>query len=587
MPSPQLEVAHGSRIFILMRMKNTRKVLIVVSIAGLLLLAGGGYPVYKFAHQAYRLARQAHLIKQARNYLAKPDEPKALLFLQRALRYNSKDVEACRLMAELAERTRSPGAFLWRSRVVELNPCSVDDRLALAQTALTFGDYASAIIALEGVDAAGKKTAAYHNIAGAVAAASARPARAEAHFLEVTRLEPQNAVPQLNLAVVRLLSTNEVTLADARTTLRRISANPTNSTLRCQALRELAADALRHKQADTALALSIQLLLETNSVFADRLLHLNDLQETRNAEFSRALADFQREATQGTNAPVKIYELALWQIAKTGPKDALAWLNSLPRITQTNHPAAFLIADCQILLQDWWGLQVALDQQNWGELEFLRHALLARGCRGRELTAPARDEWSLALKAALNQEGSHVMLLRLATQWNWRTEQIELLWLIVNYYPNEKWAALALKQGLFAGGQTPSLMKLFSLQAKRSPADLDVKNDLAICALLLKAKELNPHELAREVYQKAPTNASYASTYAFSLYLQEKHAEALKVMQQLKPIDLENPSIAGYYGLILQATGSHEKARLYFQRASKARLLPEEQKLFDRARAGP
>ena len=432
---------------------KTRNILIVVSIVGILLIAGG-YAGYR----GYKSARQAHLIKQARTYLAKPDERKALLCLQRALRYNSKDVQACRLMAELAERTRSPGAFLWRSRVVELNPGSSDDRLALAQTALTFRDYASATNALEAVDAAGKKTAAYHNIAGAVAAATGQPARAEAHFLEIIRLEPQNAFPQLNLAVVRLLSTNEATLAEARTTLRRISANPTNSSLRCQALRELAADALRHKQADSALALSQQLLLETNSVFADRLLRLNALQETRDAEFSRALADFQREAAQGTNAPAKIYELAMWQIARTGPKDALAWLNSLPRTTQTNQPAAVLIAQCQIALQDWRGLLAALDPQNWGELEFIRHALKARGMRGQELTDSAKAEWELALKGAGNQEGSQVMLLRLAALWNWQIEAEDLLWLIVNHYPNEKWAVAALGKVLFEGGKSPPLL---------------------------------------------------------------------------------------------------------------------------------
>ena len=105
-------------------------------------------------------------------------------------------------------------------------------------------------------------------------------------------------------------------------------------------------------------------------------------------------------------------------------------------------------------------------------------------------------------------------------------------------------------------------------------------------ALLLDAQELKPHDLAREVYQQAPTNSAYASTYAFSLHLQKKDAEALKVMQQLPPKDLENPSIAGYYGLILKATGNPAKAKVYLQWASKAQMLPEEKKLFDRAKAG-
>ena len=105
-------------------------------------------------------------------------------------------------------------------------------------------------------------------------------------------------------------------------------------------------------------------------------------------------------------------------------------------------------------------------------------------------------------------------------------------------------------------------------------------------ALLLDAQELKPYDLAREVYQKAPTNSAFASTYAFSLHLQKKDAEALKVMQQLPAKDLESPSVAGYYGLVLKATGNSNKAKVYLEWASKAPMLPEEKKLFDRAKAG-
>jgi Flp pilus assembly protein TadD len=106
-------------------------------------------------------------------------------------------------------------------------------------------------------------------------------------------------------------------------------------------------------------------------------------------------------------------------------------------------------------------------------------------------------------------------------------------------------------------------------------------------ALLLDAQELKPYDLAREVYQQSPTNASYVSTYAFSLYLKGKNAEALKVMKTLKPQQLQDPAIAGYYGLILKATGDRARARTYLDWASsKAHLLPEEKKLFDQAKAG-
>jgi len=212
-----------------MKTRNKRKVLLVVLVLGILAL-GGGYAGYR----GYKSIRQAHLIKQAQHYLTKSDAKKALLCLQRVLRSNPRNVEACRLMAELSEAGRSPGALLWRSRVVELNPRSLDDRLALAQSAMMFRDYELATNALEGVDAAGKKTAAYYNIAGVVASTVGQFAQAEAHFLEAARLEPTNPAPQLNLAVVRLHSTNTSAIAEARTTLTRISSS--SSALRCQAL---------------------------------------------------------------------------------------------------------------------------------------------------------------------------------------------------------------------------------------------------------------------------------------------------------------------------------------------------------------
>ena len=57
-------------------------------------------------------------------------------------------------------------------------------------------------------------------------------------------------------------------------------------------------------------------------------------------------------------------------------------------------------------------------------------------------------------------------------------------------------------------------------------------------------------------------------------------------MQAIPPKDLEQPAIAGYYGLILKAAGDKSRARSYLDQAFKGPLLPEEKKLFEQARAG-
>jgi len=208
-----------------------RKLIILFLCCTVALLAG--YAGYR----GYKVWKQNRIMSLARTFAAKGDGRNVLLCVQQVLRSNPQNLEASRMMAALLEAGRSPSALLWRSRVVELNPRSLDDRLALAQTAMMFHDYMVATNALEGVDQAGRKTAAYHNIVGAVAAAANQSADAEAQFLEAARLEPTNPVPQLNLAVVRLHSTNEPARAEARATLTRISSS--SPALRCQALREL------------------------------------------------------------------------------------------------------------------------------------------------------------------------------------------------------------------------------------------------------------------------------------------------------------------------------------------------------------
>src|ERR1022692_1119628 len=281
-----------------------RKIFIIVLCCAAVLLAG--YAGYR----GYKVSKRSHLINLAREFMAKSDVRNALLCVQQVLGSDPQNLEATRMMADLAEATRSPSTLLLRSRVVELNPLSTDDRLALAKTAMVMRDYATATNALEGVAQTERNTVSYHNTAGAVAAAVNQAAQAESHFLEAARLDPKNDFIKLNLAVVRLHGTNLPVLTEARAALKRISSAATNSALRCLALRELATDALRLRRTDEALMLSKQLLQETNSSFRDRVLRLEVLPETRSSEFKPALAAFQHEAT---GDPAKIFELAVWQ----------------------------------------------------------------------------------------------------------------------------------------------------------------------------------------------------------------------------------------------------------------------------------
>jgi Flp pilus assembly protein TadD len=141
---------------------------------------------------------------------------------------------------------------------------------------------------------------------------------------------------------------------------------------------------------------------------------------------------------------------------------------------------------------------------------------------------------------------------------------------------------------LYADGRTEGLASLYSQLSKTNPSDIISKNNLAMVALLLKSpQQYNAHELAREVYDKSPTNATFASTYAFSLYRGSDFKKAQQVLEQLSPKDLEKPSIAAYYGVVLKAAGDTAKAKKYLDLAltsTNVTFLPEERKLIEEAR---
>lgn len=566
-----------------------RLIVILTCCIAVLLLAYTSY-------RGYQVWMESHGISLAKEYLSHSDGRSAFLALQQVLKTNPRNLEASRMVAGLMEVEHSPTALQWRQFVLELNPGSLADRLALAQAAIFYRDYPLATQALAGVATPDKNTVVYHDMAGMAALMGGQAVEAEAHFSESIRLDPSNLVPQMNLAVLRLHRTNALDMAEARIALQRIIINSTNAALRIQARRELVNDAMRFKDFATAENLSKELVQQTNSIFTDKLLRLDVLMKSQNDQFKPTLAVYQSEA--GTD-PVKISGLTRWRMINLSTTNALGSLQRLPEQSRTNQTVEVLIATCQMQLNDWQGLLDGLQRQNWDDpahpwsnLEFMRHAFIARTLRGQGLTEASTAEWGVAVKSASDQKfqstqrDSFKTLFDLSVSWKWNTEAEQILWTVVNQYPEEKWAFPVLRNALITWHRTRSLMQLLATMEKRSPNDLTIKNDLASTALLLGAREAKTYEMAQEVYEKDPTNPYCTSTYAFSLYVQGKNAAALKVMRQLAPQYLQDPSIAPYYGLVLKANGNRTEAKTYLDRASQTQLFPEEQALFDQARAG-
>jgi len=560
-------------------MKPKTVKMVVWGLVGCVVLAAAGYGGYR----GYKSWRQKRFVKQAREFLEKGEDRKAVISIQRAIRSNSKDVDALRLMAGMAERERSPAALVWRQRVVDLAPGSMNDRLSLAQNAVMFRDFGVATNALAGVLEADRKTAEFHNVAGAVASTMGQLEEAEAHFAEAARINTVDPSVQLNLAVVRLQGTNAQSLVAARTALVALTAGATNSSLRCRAYRELVYDALRSRQTNEALTLAETLLKEPEASFSDRLLRLDVMGVNASTNTLESLMTVRREAT---NSLASVNQMILWEMKKIHPARILEWIGTLPDEYQTNAAISLMTSDVRVALQDWPALAKSLETQNWGAMEFMRHAFRSLALRRQNLNEGADVEWGLTMKDTGSELGPLNMLLRVAAQWRMPEEMREILNVISTRHPREQWAAQMLIQNLYNEGQTRPLLSLLNRQLAANPDDFSLKNNVAMTAMLLDAQELRPHDLARQVFDASPTNRAFVSSYAFSLYQQGRNEEALKVMDRLSQDQREAPSIAGYYALILKANGKNDLAKRYFELAKDEKMLPEERKLMDRARVG-
>jgi tetratricopeptide (TPR) repeat protein len=551
-----------------------KKVILSVLIMSALIGAGWG------ARIGYKSWKQEHLLREARYYLSKDDATNAVLCLQQAVKSDPSDVEACRLFADLAEMSNSRNAVFWRRRVSELEPEAYQDRIQWANTALKFGDLPSANEALDKVSAAGKKTVEYYKSVGALAWSLNLHDQAETNYMEAVKLEPDNPITRLNFATVELVSSSEPKRAKAREMLEALS---TNETVRCRALRELTIDAIHNGNVATALTWGSDLQRDPASGYADRMMYLDVLREAHSPQLPAYLASIQYECQ--TNY-LKAYELGRWMCKQGQTNETIAWVRTLPLLVQTNMPMPLLSAEIYSSQANWTELEELVKKQDWKYMEHLRHVYYSKALRAQEKTAAASVEWRSALNESQKSLEALQEVVRTTLAWGWQPETDETLWAIVDQFPLERGASVLLYDRLFAAGNTQALYKLLAKIIAVAPPNAELKNNMAIVSMLLDPRETKAQDMAHDAYIEQPKNPLIVSTYAYSLYLQHRSDEALKLFESLDAQALATPGVATYYGVILAGAGKSSKAKAYLDVADGAKLLPEERNLIRKARAG-
>ncbi len=539
------------------------------------LIVGGGLWM---GRTPYRNWKQKRFLAEARASLAKADFRTAVLSARKTLEINPSNREAARIMAGITEQFKFSEAIFWRHRILELEPNAVQNRLDLARTAILLGNYREADQALHGVKESDRNRADFHEIAALLEVALNNIPAAEAQAAAAAKLEPQNKSLQLNLATLDVQSRNKKLVASARSSLEALSADPA---FRRDALRQLALAAVREGDFAKGELLSQQLQLEKPLLFEDQLLDLTILREAGSTNFAVRLASIEKEV--GTNAP-QINALSGWLTGQQMTAEALQWLLSLPVKTRNEEPVVVAAADCYAALHDWARMQSLLADRNWGESDFLRLALLSRALREQKDDLATQANWHTAVTLASGHRQPLAALVRLANAWGWDREKEEAAWLLLQRFPGEGWALEMLDRLYAANGNTRGLQKVYAALMKNDDSNVPVKNNFAAVSLLLGSQLPEAHQIAKANYDRFPQDAVLASTYAYSLHLQGRTGEGLKVLEKLPEDKLRLPVVATYYGVLLAAAGHPAKAGVYLEIAGRSNLLPEEKALVASAR---
>src|SRR5204863_3479706 len=197
--------------------------------------------------------------------------------------------------------------------------------------------------------------------------------------------------------------------------------------LRRDATRFLAEDALRQSMTLSALELTRQLDSFPEKTFADRLLLLTALDAAKDNGFAAFLAEMK---TSSAEDPETAAALLTWLNMHKRESEAIAWSATLPPGVLGQKMLQIALSDSYVGAKDWTGLQRLVNSGNWGTVDFLRHALHARALRELGNEPEAASQWNEAIKDVSSNAREALSLAETVEKWGWRTEAVELLWVV-------------------------------------------------------------------------------------------------------------------------------------------------------------
>jgi len=506
----------------------------------------------------------------------------AIQSARNVLQVHRDSLPAFYILAEATEKQNRPETVAWREQIARLLRDNVDSQLNLASAALRFGQLDIARTALDKVAPDDRDKAAYHVVAGWLARAQGNEAGVEEHFAEAVKQEPANDLYQFNLAVLQIRLTDPEKHGAALTTLERLSKV---AGFRTGSLRALLNDAVQQNDLERAETFAQDLQMSQQVTFGDYLLCLDFYRKLDEKKFLPLLEKVKPVAARD---PADVGLLMDWMNRNALHAELLRWMEKLPQKITAIPPAAIAIADAYTEVKNWSRLKRWTRSGSWGDAEYLRFAYQAYAARqSRQSAAEAEFDslWRSAKDATGDLPEREMQLARLATKWN-LTAEAEQLWLHVTKHAPARREALDVLYKIYrTNNDLPNLYKTAQRLYESSPSEPDTAANYARLALLLDQNTKEGQRVAREAYDRAPTDVNCAMTYAFSLYGLGRTAEGVEVIKTLPPETLRDPHAAVYVAVILLDENQIEAADEFVGVARDGPIYPEEKRLLDEATA--
>ena len=525
------------------------------------------------ARAAYSEFRARRLYESAFAAMQRGDLPQSAFALYLLLGSRADHLAAHQLMAEVAERAKSPQAIYHRHRVAELAPSDPAAKVAWANAALRFNQLASAGAALDAVPPAARGSADYLGARAQYDLLAGRLVEAETSFAAVVAQEPANSVAALKLAVLKLQRARDpASRLAARNAILELLDRPE---CRLDAARALTVAALQDGDREQALRVSRIASTDPQATIADRLLNLGVVLVAAPLQLESHVASVKARAAA---KPAEIFEVGRWLLAHGRAAESEVWLASLPEEVRAAAPVQMVRADGFIATGRWLDLEaLTAGDDSWGPFEAYRLAYGARAAREQDQAGLSRTRWLTALRAAGDSGPVLRALIQVTGAWNWRDEHAEAEWSLMRAEPAQTTAILRELYDYYRGNRdAPGLRRVFEKIVELRPDDVAAKRNLAMLYLIGRVQLPRAHELALEVRLADETNLDNLIAFALSLHVRGETAEALRLLETRRGAAEANPYFSAYYGIMLASVGRRDEARRELQRGLTSELLPEE-----------